>query len=366
MTNPADPDLLSRRAFLRRAAATSLALPLLTAGLPPRLARAEAGELTPHAGASDIRARDAWGADLPPLGDLQAEAPEDVRFFVLHHSASGNDYEPEAVPGILQSFYRFHTGERGWADLAYNFLVDRYGVVWEGRQGSLTAPIKGDATGGSQGFALLACWIGDHQDEPPTDAAQQAMAGLLAALSVTYHIDPQGTTTFVSRGSNLHPEGTEVRTATLAGHREMSQTACPGDAGQRIVTDVLPGKVAAAVDEITRSGAEPRSEAEPDPAIEPTEPPQAAPRPTEAASPEPTPEAHEPERVGAAPPGDQRPPPDSGGLGPGAVAAGIAGAVLAAAGGAAAVHRHRSAAGSEPTAEDPPAFEFHHTRRPPT
>ena len=47
----------------------------------------------------------------------------------------------------------------------------------------------------------------------------------------------------MSRGSSLHPVGAEVTAATISGHRDMSRTECPGDAGYRLVTDVLPAAV---------------------------------------------------------------------------------------------------------------------------
>ena len=192
-----------------------------------------------------IRPRSAWGADLPPQGPLEAEAPGDVRFLLVHHTASGNRYDPGDVAGMIRSFHRTHTGpDKGWPDVAYNFFVDRFGTIWEGREGSLDLPIKGSATGGSQGFAQLCCFIGNHEEEPPTAEAEEAMIGLLAWLAGRYGIDPQGRTEFVSRGSNRHPAGTTVVTPTIVPHREMSQTVCPGRFGVELVSR-LPVLVAA-------------------------------------------------------------------------------------------------------------------------
>lgn len=121
--------------------------------------------------------------------------------------------------------------------MAYNFFVDRFGGLWEGRQGSLTQPVKGDATGGSQGYALLCCFIGDHRVEPPPRPAEEAMVILLTWLADQYGIDtsPGATATFVSRGSSRWPVGASVTTRTIAGHRDMSLTECPGDAGYELV-----------------------------------------------------------------------------------------------------------------------------------
>lgn len=72
------------------------------------------------------------------------------------------------------------------------------------------------------------------------------MTVLVAALADRYGIDtsPGATTTFVSRGSNRWPRGERVTTPTIAGHRDMSLTACPGRFGYRFVTGRLRDGVA--------------------------------------------------------------------------------------------------------------------------
>jgi N-acetylmuramoyl-L-alanine amidase len=166
----------------------------------------------------------------------------------VHHTASGNDYRPEEVPGLLRSFYSLHTGaSKGWPDVAYNFFIDRYGTVWEGRAGSLEGPVMPDATGGSQGFAQLCCFVGDHSAEAPTPEARRSMVALLASLAETYGIDPApgATASFISRGSNRWPAGVPVTTTTIAGHRDMSLTLCPGDAAYALVRTEFPMQASA-------------------------------------------------------------------------------------------------------------------------
>ncbi|MGH9004164.1 MAG: N-acetylmuramoyl-L-alanine amidase, partial [Acidimicrobiia bacterium] len=231
-------DPLSRRRLLQ----AGLAVPFL-----PSLRGRRAGAV---AATPAIHPRADWGAELPPRGPLESERPEDVRFLLVHHSVSVNDYPAEAVPDELRSFYRLHTAPgKGWPDIAYNFLVDRFGGIWEGRAGSIEAPVKGDATGGSQGHALLCCFIGDHRTQAPSAEAQAAMVALLAWLAERYAIDtrPDTKTSFVSRGSNRWPAGTTVTTTTIAGHRDMSQTVCPGDAAYALVRNDFPARVAAAL-----------------------------------------------------------------------------------------------------------------------
>ncbi|MYJ47314.1 MAG: hypothetical protein F4070_06655 [Acidimicrobiales bacterium] len=241
---------LTRREFI----ASGLAAAASTLLLP----RPVGAALTENAPAVQIGADHAvipranWGGDLAPTGSLIPEAAGDVRFLLVHHSATPNGYTRDRAIEYLRSFYRYHTSPtKGWADIAYNFLVDAHGRIFEGRAGSIDAPIRGDATGGSQGFALLCCFIGDHATEPLTPRAVEAMATLLAWLASKYGIDPspRARAEFVSRGSSLHPPGSEVTTRTITGHRTMSRTTCPGDAANAIVERELPEMVTALIDD---------------------------------------------------------------------------------------------------------------------
>ncbi|HEU0104361.1 MAG TPA: N-acetylmuramoyl-L-alanine amidase [Mycobacteriales bacterium] len=195
-----------------------------------------------------IRPRVDWAAGSCPVrGPLPAELPGDVLFLLVHHTAEpGNDYAADAVPGLLRGMYAFHTGpDKGWPDLAYNFVVDRYGGIWEARAGSRAAPVVPSATGGTQGFDQLGCFLGNHATEPPTPQAQASMISLLAWLSRRYGVDPTpgSTATFASRGSNRWPAGTPVTTPTIEGHRAMSLTTCPGDAAYPQVRGLFPAAV---------------------------------------------------------------------------------------------------------------------------
>ena len=175
-----------------------------------------------------IRLRADWAGALAPKGPLADE--DDVRFLLVHHTLTPNTDTAERIPERLRSVFRFHTTERGWADVAYNFFVDPSGTIWEGRAGSLERPVKGDATGGSQGHALLCCFVGDFTAQAPTPAAMAAMTQLLAWLAGRHALTLNEPVTFVSRGSSRRPAGVEVTTEQVAAHRDMSRTECPGDA----------------------------------------------------------------------------------------------------------------------------------------
>lgn len=222
---------------------------MLTAGLGTVAAMGAgaigAGAIGPEAYAAPARPainpRADWAGGRAAKGRL---AEEDVRFLIVHHSESPNSEKPGSIPARLRGFFDYHTGPKGWPDVAYNFFVDPFGGIWEGRTGSLAGPVRGDATGGSQGFAQLCCFVGDHTAQPPTEAAMTAMTGLVAWLADRYRIDLAAGTSigFSSRGSNRWPKGTQVTTDPVVGHRDMSRTSCPGEALYPLVRSrILPG-----------------------------------------------------------------------------------------------------------------------------
>ena len=186
-----------------------------------------------------VTPRSAWvPARAPIVGGIDVEPS--VSVLLMHHSETSNTYAIEDVPKVLRSFRSYHmSGKKRWPDVAYNFFVDRYGGIWEGRTGSIASPVVGSATGGNQGSSQLVCLVGNHHSVPPSEAARASLALLLAAMADRYALamEPEGTTEFRSRGSTRWPDGEPIRTRTIEGHRAMSITSCPGDAAFRL----LPG-----------------------------------------------------------------------------------------------------------------------------
>jgi hypothetical protein len=237
---PSEDDVggVTRRRVLGYGIAASAVLML------PGLGTSGARAAATGAGMPVIHRRREWAGDgFAPTGPLQAE---DVRFLLVHHTAGPTQYARDAVPGMIQGIYRFHTGpEKGWPDICYNFFVDRFGEIWEARAGSLDGPVMCDATGGSQGFAQLVCLMGNYHENAPAPEMIESCCWLLAHLADRYGVDTRaGTTTeIVSRGSNKWPAGTAVTARTIAGHREMSATLCPGDFVQPLLDRDIPERV---------------------------------------------------------------------------------------------------------------------------
>lgn len=157
-----------------------------------------------------------------------------VKYAVVHHTTNSNTYAASDVPAMLASIYTYHTGTNGWCDTGYNFIIDRFGRIWEGRSGGIAKAIVG---GHAQGFntgSVGVSFLGQYEPGASPTAALPSDAALAAASRVIgwklslNGIDPTGTVSVTSGGSNKYPAGTVVTLNRVIGHRDVGQTACPG------------------------------------------------------------------------------------------------------------------------------------------
>jgi N-acetylmuramoyl-L-alanine amidase len=201
--------------------------------VPPPERRALASRTTQTTGGSGqpaIQPRSAWGAqDCVPRG-----APEygDVQLAFVHHTVSANDYTAAEVPSIILSICRYHRNSNGWNDIGYNFLVDKFGTIWEGRAGGIDQPVIGAQAQGYNSHSTGIADIGTHQDVAASSAELDAFARLIRWKLPLHGVPTQGTVTLSSGGGsdNRYKSGTAVTLDRISGHRDGDNTSCPGDA----------------------------------------------------------------------------------------------------------------------------------------
>jgi hypothetical protein len=180
--------------------------------------------------APPIVPRSTWGAD-ERIRRAPPSYATDVRVAIVHHTAGRNGYSRAEAAAMVKGIQLFHVQGNGWNDVGYNFLVDRFGTIYEGRFGGVDRNVIGaHAQGfntGSVGIALLGTY-GDSN--PPPAAAQDAIARLIAWRLDVAHVDPASSLTFASGGSDRYPSGLPVILDAVSGHRDTGRTECPGDA----------------------------------------------------------------------------------------------------------------------------------------
>lgn len=174
-----------------------------------------AAALTPLQQPSVV-SRAGWGADesyrFDSYGEIWPPEYRKVEHVVIHHTATPNGVD---APTQVRSIYYYHAVERGWGDIGYNFLVDANGNIYEGRVGGPNV-----VGGHAYKYAYGSSGIGTIGTYSVVDASQAAQAALVALSAWV--------------GRNLQPKGKatwyEVANCpTICGHRDVSQSDCPGD-----------------------------------------------------------------------------------------------------------------------------------------
>jgi uncharacterized protein with LGFP repeats len=200
---------------------------------PAGLAAAESksgGQVTGKPGSfpriPKVVTRKQWGAD-ESLGDecWDPKYGHTFKAVVVHHTAGSNDYTRKESAAIVRGVYAYHTQSRGWCDIGYNFLIDRFGTVYEGRDGGIRKPVRGAHAGdynvNTTGISLM----GNFDLVKPTPAMRQSLISLIAwRLGTAYH------------HAYGKPFVFDHRISRISGHRDVMPTACPG----QYVYDWLP------------------------------------------------------------------------------------------------------------------------------
>jgi SpoIID/LytB domain protein len=201
----------------------------LAAETPPATAVAAGDPLKPS-----IITRAQWGADesLRNGGPVYT-GPIKVGF--VHHTASTNNYTADTAAAQVRALYAYFTLSLGYSDIAYNFFVDRFGRVYEGRAGGMDQNVLGGHTAGFNQNTFAVSALGNFDVYKPTTSEGSAMATAVARLMAwklaLNHADPAATGTLVSNsnaGTSKYGVGETAVVPVISGHRDIGLTACPG------------------------------------------------------------------------------------------------------------------------------------------
>ncbi len=172
----------------------------------------------------EIRTRGEWLAREPKTGASIGR----VKVGFVHHTVGANDYSADQVPGILRGIQAYHMDSNGWDDIGYNFLVDRFGRIWEGRGGGIDRSVIGAHAGGFNTNTTGVAVLGTFTEVQAPVAATQAISRLFSWKLPLHGADPAGQSAIESKGSTRFAAGEIVTLKNVSGHRDVSQTSCPG------------------------------------------------------------------------------------------------------------------------------------------
>jgi hypothetical protein len=184
---------------------------------------------TSLAGSPPVLPRAGWGA----VESIRRGAPEyapAVRFAVVHHTAGANAYTRAQSAAIVRAIQTYHVRGNGWNDIGYNFLVDKYGQVFEGRYGGVDKAVIGAHAQGFNTGSVGVAVLGNYDAASLPRVARDAVASLLAWRLDVAHVDPLSSLTWRSSGNPRFSPGAPVFLRAVVGHRDTGFTSCPGGA----------------------------------------------------------------------------------------------------------------------------------------
>ncbi|MFA7324961.1 MAG: N-acetylmuramoyl-L-alanine amidase, partial [Candidatus Nanopelagicales bacterium] len=196
------------------------------------IATAQAGTLTAPQPAIITRAQ--WGADESLRRGSASYSPT-IKAAFLHHTVTTNNYTPEQAAQQVRNLYAYFTKGLRYSDMAYNFIVDRFGRLYEGRAGGMDQAVVGGHTAGFNQDTFAVSALGNFQTASlapdQLNAIDDAVAQLFAWKLGINHRDPNGTTSLVSdssAGTSKYRAGQAATALVIGGHRDIGNTACPG------------------------------------------------------------------------------------------------------------------------------------------
>lgn len=174
----------------------------------------------------NLNTRAQWGARAPR--QTPGIAPQ-LKMAVVHHSASTNAYSAAQVPSQLRSMQAYHMDGRGWDDIGYNFVVDRFGGLWEGRGGGATSNVQGAHAAGFNSGTVGVMILGTYTSTPPSSAAVETASRVIGWKAMIGGFDPGSSVSFTAgQGSTKYTPGTTHAFPRVVGHQDVGHTECPG------------------------------------------------------------------------------------------------------------------------------------------
>lgn len=143
----------------------------------------------------NIIPRDVWGANTAawdPHSSTDIDDPARLSWppyyygfsrVVIHHTATTNNYTDGAQQ--MREIYLYHTYSRGWGDVGYNYLIDKYGNIYEGKLGG-DGVFGYHAYGPANRMAFSVSLIGNFTNTQPTTAMLNSLKELIAEKAILY------------------------------------------------------------------------------------------------------------------------------------------------------------------------------------
>ncbi|MDR0361658.1 MAG: peptidoglycan recognition protein family protein [Planctomycetota bacterium] len=147
--------------------------------------------------------RNSWGATAAT--PVKMKAMNGVARITIHHEGSGkgnSDANPTQVAATLRLIQKQHRQRMGAGDIGYHFVIDRSGMIWQGRDWKY----QGAHTSGANSHNIGVMLLGNFEFQQPTQAQLASLKRLTLSLMRKYGLSCKD----------------------IYGHADFCNTQCPG------------------------------------------------------------------------------------------------------------------------------------------
>lgn len=174
----------------------------------------------------EIITRSQWCGGSAPCVDVNASYTVTyitATHTVIHHGASPDTYTDGQA--VVRSYWNYHVNSLGWTDIGYNYLVDKFGNLYQGRHNpSLPASdVRGAHAGNANSGSIGVNFLGNLDVTLATAAQLQTVDELLG-----WWYDDKGFDPTTSASMTTQAYGVQVK-PRINGHRDIGSTTCPGN-----------------------------------------------------------------------------------------------------------------------------------------
>lgn len=158
----------------------------------------------PSGGKVRAVSRNTWSAT--PANPGKMRPMNGVTRITIHHEGSAkpnDDRNAAQVIETLRLIQSQHRKRMGAGDIGYHFIIDRTGVIWQGRDWAYQGAHTSGANPNNMGVMLL----GNFEIQQPTQAQLASLQSLVGSLVRKYGLNPQ---------------------RDIFGHSDFCNTQCPG------------------------------------------------------------------------------------------------------------------------------------------
>jgi len=164
--------------------------------------------------------RNCWGPNSPADKTPTSTIPTHI---IIHHSSS--DTQSEDYAAIVNNYWDYHVNTKGWDDIAYNWLIDPDGIIYQGRGSG----VLGAHFSCTNSYTTGICLIGNYQETDVSQDALNSLVDLIAWECCDKNINPI---------NKSYHKASELELYNISGHSDgntstaasscASGTVCPG------------------------------------------------------------------------------------------------------------------------------------------